>query len=70
MKPYYSHAGIEIYLGDCRYILPQLDADTLITDPPYGVNLGNHEGAKDDRFKHLNKTGYATYKDTQKTSPK
>lgn len=24
VKPYYSHAGIEIYLGDCREILPQL----------------------------------------------
>jgi hypothetical protein len=24
LKPYYEHAGIEIYLGDCREILPQL----------------------------------------------
>ena len=34
MKPYYSHAGITIYHGDCREILPTLqDAAALITDP-------------------------------------
>lgn len=35
MKPYYEHAGITIYHGDCREILPQLksDVDTVITDP-------------------------------------
>ena len=36
MKPYYSHAGITIYHGDCREILPQLGPfDLLLTDPPY-----------------------------------
>lgn len=39
MKPYYEHAGITIYHGDCREVLPQLQADVLITDPPYGVNF-------------------------------
>src|SRR6267142_7178911 len=34
MKPYYSHAGITIYHGDCREVLPTLDAaDTVLTDP-------------------------------------
>ena len=38
MKPYYEHAGITIYHGDCREILPQLPpADLLLTDPPYGI---------------------------------
>ena len=38
MKPYYSHAGITIYHGDCREILPQLGRfDLLLTDPPYGA---------------------------------
>lgn len=40
MTPYYEHAGITIYLGDCRDILPTLDAgsvDLVLTDPPYGV---------------------------------
>jgi site-specific DNA-methyltransferase (adenine-specific) len=37
LKPYYEHAGITIYHGDCREILPQLDVavDSIITDPPY-----------------------------------
>jgi DNA modification methylase len=40
MKPYYDHAGIQIYLGDCREVLPSLEAcDLLLTDPPYGGGL-------------------------------
>ena len=37
-KPYYSHAGITIYHGDCQDILPCIaDAsiDMVFTDPPY-----------------------------------
>ncbi len=38
MKPYYSEAGITIYHGDCREILPQLGRfDAILTDPPYGI---------------------------------
>jgi site-specific DNA-methyltransferase (adenine-specific) len=35
VKPYYEHAGITIYLGDCREVLPQLSVwpDCVITDP-------------------------------------
>ena len=34
MAPYYSHAGITIYHGDARVVLPQLEQpDTWITDP-------------------------------------
>jgi site-specific DNA-methyltransferase (adenine-specific) len=41
MKPYYEHAGITIYHGDCREILPALHADVVVTDPPYGLlNVG------------------------------
>ena len=38
MKPYYEHAGITIYHGDCRDVLPQLPWSVLCTDPPYGNN--------------------------------
>lgn len=38
MTPYYQHAGITIYHGDCREILPTLDYDVLLSDPPYGIN--------------------------------
>lgn len=38
MKPYYEHAGITIYHGDCREILPCLGpVDLVLTDPPYGL---------------------------------
>lgn len=37
LRPYYGpHAGITIYHGDCREILPQLPkVDLVLTDPPY-----------------------------------
>ena len=36
IKPYYDHAGITIYHGDCREILPHLEpVDLVLTDPPY-----------------------------------
>ena len=38
MKPYYEHAGITIYHGDCREVLSTLQIfDLLLTDPPYGI---------------------------------
>ena len=38
MKPYYSHAGITIYHGDCREILPSLErGGCCVFDPPYGI---------------------------------
>jgi site-specific DNA-methyltransferase (adenine-specific) len=38
MTPYYEHAGITIYHGDCREVLPDVwfGVDAVITDPPYG----------------------------------
>lgn len=47
MKPYYDHAGITIYHGDCREVLPRLGpVDALMTDPPY--NYGKDFGSHDD----------------------
>lgn len=37
MKPYYEHAGIAIYHGDCRDVLPCVTADAVVSDPPYGM---------------------------------
>ena len=38
MRPYYEHAGITIYHGDCREIMPGLQFDVISTDPPYGIS--------------------------------
>lgn len=39
MKPYYDENNIQIYLGDCREILPTLECiQVILTDPPYGMN--------------------------------
>lgn len=53
--------GIELYLGDCREILPTLPRhDATVTDPPYGINKdgqkrttgghGGHGGRKAYEF--------------------
>jgi len=45
MKPYYDHAGITIFNADCRDVLPTLGpVDLVLTDPPYGINLGKRSG--------------------------
>lgn len=48
-----------LYLGDCLEILPTLEkVDAVITDPPYGVNLGV------DGPTSIGKTAYASFADT------
>ncbi len=47
MTPYYDHAGITIYHGDCRQISAGLHVDLVLTDPPY-----NH--------KHVDGGGFAS----------
>lgn len=37
IEPYYSEDGITLYCAKCEDVLPQLQADVVITDPPYGV---------------------------------
>jgi hypothetical protein len=33
LKPYYDHAGITIYHGDCRELISETKPDSIITDP-------------------------------------
>lgn len=47
MTPYYEHAGITIYHGDCREVLPTLSLTefAVIVDPPYGIEHSSNYGA-------------------------
>ena len=56
MTPYYEHAGITIYCGDCREILPSMESgsiDMVLTDPPYGHNNNNNGDLAHRREKAL-----------------
>ena len=61
MKPYYedAKAGITIYHGDCREVLPGLvdgAADLVVTDPPY--NVGKDYGTWNDRMPDAEYRGF------------
>jgi DNA modification methylase len=54
-----------LWLGDCMEVLPTLPkVDAVITDPPYGLNLGKQTSAKETRTQLLRKQAYESYEDT------
>lgn len=32
-----GHLSVTLYLGDCREILPNINVQAIVTDPPYGI---------------------------------
>jgi DNA modification methylase len=61
IEPYYADSQVQLFLGDCLEILPQLEAgsvDTCFTSPPYNVGLSYgvaYQDSKDEEsFRAIN----------------
>lgn len=46
MTPYFASDGITLYLDDCLDQRAWLEADVLVTDPPYGMDYSGFGGRK------------------------
>tara|TARA_R110000787_G_scaffold147243_2_gene260931 strand:+ start:404 stop:1006 length:603 start_codon:yes stop_codon:yes gene_type:complete len=49
MQPYYQDDFVTIYHGDNRDVVPVIEYDSVVTDPPYGKNLNYGEESSDTR---------------------
>lgn len=65
MQPYYQEAGITIYHGDCREVLPSLTADLVLTDPAYGINADRDRNCQKNGWRDFGSTGW----DKERTPP-
>lgn len=54
MKPYYADEQVTLYHGDCRDVLaelPDASVDSVVTDPPYGLEFMGREWDGADGFR-------------------
>ena len=57
--------GVTLYLGDCRDVIPTLcHIDTVVTDPPYGVNFDGKAGHYRNEPSAKRDDTYVSYEDT------
>jgi DNA modification methylase len=60
VEPFYDRDGITIYNADCRKLLPWLEIDRVVTDPPYGISFAGKRQGTDP----VNETPYDQYLDS------
>jgi site-specific DNA-methyltransferase (adenine-specific) len=48
IRPYYQDASVTLFCGDCWDILPQLQADVVLTDVPYNARKNYGETTDDN----------------------
>lgn len=68
MKPYFQNeaAGVTLYHGDCKEILPTLPKfDLVLTDPPYGINAARTRNSQKDGWRDYGCDGW----DLEKPAP-
>lgn len=64
--PYFDDGQVTLWLGDCREVTAWLDADVLLTDPPYGRGWrqGELKLTKSDAHPGIAGDGDTTARDT------